>query len=332
MSLALCAGLAFLPDPAHAQAGPARNDSLVDNLVHTEGYRPAAIGAIPRSTKAGTGGPALILIPGIGFDGPVFADFMERNADAYTMYAITLPGFGGTSAPAMPPAGTSYGERTWIGSAVQGIVALIEQERLDHPVLVGHFVLGTQVAISLAATHPDKIGGLVLLGGVPKFIPMEKGQPKDYPLPDLVRMTDAYAAPIMFKHIGRSEWNDGNYLPEVYSLDTLTGRRLWEVSAENPLPVMIRYLCEYIASDASMELAKVRCPVLVLRPSFNSAVLKNITNDYVAPQFRDGWDRVVAERPSILVKDIPDAASFVWKDAPGEVDKHVGAFVGTLQR
>ena len=52
------------------------------------------------------------------------------------MYAVTLPGFGGTPAPPMPVAGTSYGGQTWTNGAVGGIKRLIVREALDRPVIV----------------------------------------------------------------------------------------------------------------------------------------------------------------------------------------------------
>ncbi|MDL1891940.1 hypothetical protein FBQ87_03480 [Sphingobacteriales bacterium CHB3] len=43
--------------------------------------------------RAGTGTQAMILIPGLGFGGSVFSEFMEGFAGQYRMYAVTLPGF-----------------------------------------------------------------------------------------------------------------------------------------------------------------------------------------------------------------------------------------------
>ncbi|MEJ0033367.1 MAG: hypothetical protein WDO15_24870 [Bacteroidota bacterium] len=66
--------------------------------------------------------PALILIPGIGFDSSVFSDFVERNKKSYTMYTVTIPGYGNTAAPAMPDsAHASYGKQYWTNSAIEDI-------------------------------------------------------------------------------------------------------------------------------------------------------------------------------------------------------------------
>ncbi len=84
----------------NAQAIDSKRDSVINNLVHTPGYRTSELGAIPTFVKLGRGKQTLILLPGLGFDASVFKDFMETNKKEYTMYAITIPGFGNT--PRLP--------------------------------------------------------------------------------------------------------------------------------------------------------------------------------------------------------------------------------------
>ncbi|GAB3428575.1 hypothetical protein GCM10027516_34920 [Niabella aquatica] len=231
----------------------------------------------------------------------------------------------------MPASGTSYGENSWNKSAGEGIMRLVEKEKIIRPILVGHFVTGTQIATEVAARYPEKIGGLVLIGGPAKFISMEAGKPKDYALADLIRFTDTYTAPVMFKKISKTAWDTGNYLPEVYSTDSKTGSTLWDISANVPLPVMIRYLCEYIASDISGLFNHLKCPVLVLRPLFTPDILKNPINNYIKPQFIDKWDSVKSENTSITVVDIDNAGVFVWKDAPDKTYPVIKKFIANIR-
>ena len=107
-------------------------------------------------------------------------------------------------------------------------------------------------------------------------------------------------------------------MPSIYSLDSIRGIRLWKQVAAVPLPVLIRYLCEFFASDIKTELYKLKCPVLVLRALFNDSVLANPVNNYVRYQFIEAWNNASERNPLIQVKDIAGAGVFVWKDNPEE--------------
>ncbi|HEV8285697.1 MAG TPA: alpha/beta hydrolase [Chitinophagaceae bacterium] len=303
------------------------SDSSVNNLVHTPGYKTSEYAAIPRFTKKGNGKQTLILIPGLGFDASVFDDFINANKKNYTMYAITVPGYGNTNAPPMPLTDSSYGDQNWSKGIIEGLMKLIKKQNLRKPVIVGHFVQGTQLALRMAIDHPDKVGSVIILGGPVKFIYIDKGEPKPYPLKAMISYIDKYTAPAWFKTMSHKKFNDGNYLPEIYSLDSTRASNLWKQSASQPLPVMVRYLCEFFASDITLELEKIKCPVLVLRATFNDKILLVPINNYVRPQFIDSWNEITLKNPSIRVKDIQGAASFVWKDKPAEVYTEIKAFL-----
>ena len=101
----------------------------------------------------------MILVPGIGFDASIFSDFMAANINKYTMYAVTAPGYGETNAPPMPATDTSYGKQYWNKGFIKGIIKLIEKEKLEKPIVVGHFTQGAQVALRIAIDYPDKTSG-----------------------------------------------------------------------------------------------------------------------------------------------------------------------------
>lgn len=317
LSLGVCA----------AQTSSPQSDSSINNLVHTPEYTTAEFGAIPHFVKTGAGKRTLILIPGWGFDGSVFNDFVDVNKNNYTMYVVTIPGYGKTSAPPMPPAGTSFAELTWSKSFLSGLEKLIEKEKLRKPIIAGHFNQGSQLTLRFAIDHPDKIGGAIVLGGPPKLVSVRNGVMREFPLDSMKLLTDNFLAQKWFKPIKKSAFDAGNYLPEVYSLDSVKGKKLWEKSAAVPLPVMIRYLCELWTMDLLLEAEKIRCPVLVLRPTFTKSMLETPVNNYLQPQFIDLWDRAHSKNSAIVVKDVPSAATFVWKDNSSFVHKEIKNFM-----
>jgi len=246
------------------------------------------------------------------------------------MYAITIPGFGNTKAAAMPISDSSYGLQYWNRGVEAGIIKLIQSEKLNRPLVAGYFVQGTQLALRLGIDHPELVSGIVVMGGPAKFILIQQGVPKEYPLKNSIDYIDRFTALQWFKSISRKDFDDGNYLPEIYSLDKKKGLVLWNQAASVPLPVMIRYLMEFFASDITLELDKVQCPVLVLRPTFNSAVLQNPINNYVLPQFVNIWDRATKMNSLIRIKDIKGTATCVWKDNPSLTNREISDFIKSI--
>ena len=54
--------------------------------------------------QRGAGPTPVVLISGLACDWTVWEDFMDRNTERFTMYAVTLPGMAGTDAPPKPEA------------------------------------------------------------------------------------------------------------------------------------------------------------------------------------------------------------------------------------
>jgi pimeloyl-ACP methyl ester carboxylesterase len=312
-----------------AQSGVGQ-DSTLNNLVHPDGYKTSEYGAIPHYAKAGKGKRTMIMIPGLGFDESVFSDFVKSNKRNYTMYVITIPGFGKAPAAPMPKPGTSYGDQPWNKGILEGINKLIETEKLDQPIIVGHFTQGTQLALRMAIDFPDKVGGVLILGGVAKFVAIQNGKPMQVPLKGAIYYTDKISAPKFYKTVTESYWDQNNYMRELYSLQPELSDKLWQQVAAVPLPVMIQYLLEFHASDITLEAEKIKCPVLVLRPGFKTVFFENPENgtmNYIKPQFIDSWNDMQKRNSLIEIQDVPNSATFLWKDQPEETSRRIKQFV-----
>lgn len=305
-----------------------QNDTSVNNLKHTAGYAASEWGSIPEYKKEGEGRRTLVIIPGLGFDASVFDDFVRANRKNFTMYVITLPGFGKTTAPPMPAAGTSYGEQTWTKGTAQGISKLVSKEGIDKPVVVGHFVTGTQVALRFAQDYPEQLGGLVFLGGSAKMMALIQGKLMDAKREDMVKGTDTYWAPQWFKHMTREFYNNGNFIPEVYSVNPATASQLWHQVAMAPMPVSVRYACEYYACDMLAEIEKIKCPILVIRPKFQDKFWENQMNkSWIQPQFIESWNVAAQRNPYVQIVEVSESAAFVWKDNPDVVYPAIRSFL-----
>lgn len=326
-ALVLIAALLLSAPPAIAQ--PAAQDSTLNNLVHAKDYTTSEPGTLGAVIERGRGPIDMVLVSGFGLGASVFERFMERNADRYRMFAVTLPGFEGTPAPPMPPEGTSYGDQTWTRAAVDAVARLIREKKLDRPVLVGHFVNGTQIAMRLALEHPDLARAVVLLAGTPRFEPVAATPfwPKNLTTEQKVKAVDQFSAPRWFKTVTRDTWVRGNFVATDYSADSLLGARFADRANEPPLPVLVRYLCEFHASDLWPELDRLQKPLLVLQPSFTGGVRADSTRSYLQGYFEEPWRDRLKDRPRTEVAFLENAGILVMDDAAAVVDRRIAEFL-----
>ncbi len=103
----------------------------------------------------GTGRP-LIFLSGLGDDAHVYDKFAPKFTEKYHVYGITRRGFGASSKPA--PTNENYNADR-LGDDV---LAVIDDLKLDRPVLVGHSIAGEELS-SVGSRHPEKISGLIYL-------------------------------------------------------------------------------------------------------------------------------------------------------------------------
>ncbi len=317
---------------ANAQPPP---DSTRNNLVHAPGYAEAEVGVLGAIAERGTGPVDMVLVTGFGLGASTFEPFMRRNAARYHMLAITLPGFEKSQAPAMPPPGTSYGDQTWTRQAVEAITRAIRMRGLDRPVLVGHFVNGTQVATRIAVEHPELIRALVLMAGTPRYEPVRDGRswPRGMQVERKIVAVDSVLAPRWFKTVTPAVWVAGNFKGGDYStVDSARGRAAADLTNAPPLPVLIRYLCEFHASDAARELEHLAVPLLLLQPSFTPELRADTTRAYLRGYFDEPWRGRFERGPRTQKRFIENAGILVMDDQPNRVDRELNAFLARYTR
>lgn len=323
----------LVASPAFGQPG-ALQDSTLDNLVHAKDYVTSAPGGLGSVVERGKGPIDMVLVSGFGVGASAFEGFVRRNADRYRMFAVTLPGFEGTPAPPMPAAGTSYGDQTWTRTATDAVVKLIGEKKLNRPVVVGHFINGTQVAMRVALDHPKLVRAVVLLAGTPRFEPVKPSRfwPKDLTLEQKVQAVDRFSAPRWFKTVTRETWVKGNFVPGDYSTDSVLGRRFADRANEPPLPVLVRYLCEFHASDLWRDLKLLEQPLLVIQPSFSESMRADTTRSYLQGYFEEPWRGRLEDRPRTESSFLENAGILVMEDQAAIVDRKIADFLKRLGR
>lgn len=110
------------------------------------------------AAQSGQSGPPLVFLHGVGGDHRCFAPqsvFFHQN---YRVYALDLPGYGGSTPLAeMTMEGLAAAVLTWIDATLD-----------EKPHLVGHS-FGGMVAQELISQRPDAVRSLILSGTSPAF-------------------------------------------------------------------------------------------------------------------------------------------------------------------
>ncbi len=302
-------------------------DPKLNNLVDPDGYATCPLGALGNVRKLGSGTRPMILIPGLGFGGDVLVEFVRPYLDDYRIYLITLPGFAGTAAPPCPPENTSFGEQTWTLGCQAAIEKLIHDEKIEHAIVVGHWLTGTQLALRLAIHHPEVIEKVVILSGSARMMSTDpRMAPHLESLERRIAAVDKFLAPQWFKTVTRETWDDNNFLPGDYAVHPVRGLRLWREAARPPLHVWVRYLCEFQAQDSCLDLDRLSTPTLLLIPGFEGNY-HDPGNDYMQLFCHQSWDGFWENHPQITRQIIPNSRICMWLDQPELVHDAIASFL-----
>ena len=300
------------------------------NLALPADYKALADNRPPLITKKGQGRQALILVPGLYSGAGSFAGFIARNQSRYKFYVVTPPGINGTPARRMPDERSSFGEMTWTRRLERDILALIVKEKLSRPIIVTEREPGSQAAIELAAAHPEKIGGVILAAtNLTQFFASPKDPTRKRPatLLERVGLVDEGWAAKWFKYVTPETWNSNDMRPETLSGDASRGRQASQEIEAAPLAVKIRYLCEFWASDVTLDFDRLRVPVLALIPGFDEKFLADPVNSFTKMAYVDSWTALTFKNPKVSLMKIPGARLLVLEDQPKLADDAIATFV-----
>jgi pimeloyl-ACP methyl ester carboxylesterase len=323
-SSALAVVTLVLSAPVSAQPRRMIQDPAIDNLRHPAGTETVASGTLGRIRKVGDGPRVMVLIPGMGFGDGVWDEFIERHKADATMYAVTLPGFGGTAPLAMPADAAKFGETPWIRSAVTGLLALLDRERLTRVTLVAHWALSSQIALQLALDRPDRVHSVVLISGVLRSYYEGMPDMNTWTAEQRSSAIDAFGSK-WFKTVTRATWDDNNFMSYDYAVNPRRGLFLWREAQAPSLPVWIRYLLEFYSTNLGPRLGELKVPTLVVQPGFDDpGIYVEDGHNYMRNLCVDSWRGAAGDRLEFVT--ISGSRLFVMFDKPDELDQALAAF------
>ncbi len=139
-----------------------------EGLFRLPGDRPPLVrvtdvripGATIRSLISGDGPEHVICLHGLGSNKASFFATVSALTPDYTVHAIDLPGFGGSSKPARAPYDAPYFARAVLG--------YMDSRDLGHAHLIGNS-MGGRVALEVALAEPERVRTATLLSPAVAF-------------------------------------------------------------------------------------------------------------------------------------------------------------------
>jgi pimeloyl-ACP methyl ester carboxylesterase len=161
--------LAFLFAPVGLAQSPPRPP---DTTAHSIEFVTVQPGVKLEVLDYGGTGRAMVFLAALGPDAHEWDKFAPKFVGKYHVYAITRRGFGASDNP--PPTDDNYSADR-LGDDV---LAVMEQLKMDHPILVGWSVGGEELS-SVGSRFPAKVKALIYLdAGYPyAFYNRAEGEP-----------------------------------------------------------------------------------------------------------------------------------------------------------
>lgn len=246
-------------------------------------------------------GPAIILIPGLASSGDVWQGTVEALQTDYQLHVLTLAGFGGVA-----PLSHDAWAHGFLPSQQEAILRYIQQQQLNKPVVIGHS-LGGYLALALAATAPEAIGGAVNIDGLPALGVLFAQAPAS-------DSTAQEAAPASFdpmamaKGMANNESWHQRIVHDMFRSDGQTSGRV---------------MAELMQADLRPTLASIRVPVLTLGALQHGA-------PYTTPeQVQQNYENQLASAPAQYHRFAfaLDSRHFIMADAPEWLNQQITQFL-----
>jgi len=263
----------------------------------------------------GTHGRPVILIPGLEGGPWVWKDTIGRLEKDHVVYAVTLAGFDGMPAPAR--------KSGLIDQADASLLALIEQQHIDKPVLVGHSLGGT-LALRFAGEHAKLISGVVAVDGLPIFPGMDRVSAEQRQvIAERTRTQMSSMTPAQFQAAALG------YMQHVGVIDPKLAAQYAPMNARSDIAATAGYAAEDMAADYRPQLKQANVPILEISPYY--------APDFAQPPLKLSevqkaayYQGLLVGAPNAKVVSIAPARHFVMLDQPAKFQQALDDFLKSL--
>jgi pimeloyl-ACP methyl ester carboxylesterase len=266
--------------------------------------------------RLGDHGRPVILIPGLAGGPWVWQQAITSLQKEHVVYAVTLAGFDG-----MP---VKADEGNLFDRADASLLQLIQQQKIDHPVLVGHSLGGT-LALRFAGEHPGLIAGVVAVDGLPIFPGMDRidaGQRQAMAVGVRAKMAGETAAQFATGQL--------DYMRKIGVIDPQMAARYAPLNARSSEQAVAEYMAEDLASDSRPGLKNANVPILEISP-YNAPDFSQPPMVMTEQQKADYYRSLLANAPNAKVVSISPSRHFVMLDQPAKFQQALDDFLKTSE-
>jgi pimeloyl-ACP methyl ester carboxylesterase len=267
----------------------------------------------------------MILIPDLGADWSVFDSFMQRNNSQFTFYAITLPGFGGTS----PPPSRSklnFGEMKWWNNAEAAVLEFIAKQKIDRPILLGHQA-GSYLAMKLAIEKPQLVRGAIVLNGL-LFAEMP-GMEKTATQEQRAVIANSWTPVELFPNPSQERYRSFIQQGQGYFCKNKEQQaKFAELASKDKPSTWWNYFAELATTNLSNDIQKLKVPMLVV-PSVHDSESPGFQNNKMALDQWSPLDHSVSSLPITVVK-MEDCRAYATEDQPAKLDEVIRNWTSKL--
>jgi pimeloyl-ACP methyl ester carboxylesterase len=252
---------------------------------------------LPFSVSVHGAGKPMILIPGLESSGAVWDGTVAHYKTTHQLHVLTVAGFAGE--PAIPG--------LKLCDVRDGVIRYIRENKLDHPVIVGHS-LGGFVALWIAATAPELTGRIVSVDGVP-FLPALFGESASEE--DAARMQKMYASlsPQQMETMARMALTQ--MIAEPKNIEMAAG---WAAKSDSAFVGQAVY--DLMTTDLRPELEAIRAPVLLIG-----------AGKALGAKAESAYEAQIANAPLHRVAIATNALHFIMLDDPDFLFGAMDAFL-----
>jgi pimeloyl-ACP methyl ester carboxylesterase len=298
--------------PLHAADAPAAHaNRFAATIAPAERFEVDGVLVEQFGTKTGSRGRPLILIPGLATGGWVWQETVRAFSPDHVVYVLTLPGFDGRP-PAPPNA---------FAAARAAVAKLVEQRRIDKPVIVGHS-LGATLALAVAEDRPAQVGGVVAIDGLPVM-------PGTDTLPAAERGRYAQGMKARMAGLSPSVFaaQQQGYMRTIGVLDMGKADDIALLTGRSDPASVGQYAADVIELDLRPGLGKIQAPILVIVPFFDAdAAQQGLSAGAKADYYR----ALMQGAPKVDVATVAPARHFAMIDQPEQVNDAIRKYLGSL--
>ncbi|MCD2516630.1 alpha/beta hydrolase [Massilia sp. G4R7] len=306
---ALFAAMFAVAAPGFAQEAPAQPNRYLAALP-TPAERFEIKGMLVE--RHGSGPRALILVPGLSSGAWVWQQTVRDFAATNTVYVVTLPGFDGRPAVAGEP----------FDNARDALAELIVSRKLVKPVVIGHSI-GAALSYALAQEHPDRVGGVIGIDGLPVFPRTENMTPEQR-----AAMADGARTQMSALSGPAFEANQQQYMRGIGMVDMGKADDAAKLSARSDPQAVGAYAGALMARDLRPGMSRISAPVLLLAPYYapDAPYIGNISKDDKVAYYR----ALMGATPKLEVEAIDNARHFPMIDQPQATSDAIRRFLKSL--